>query len=178
MRANKQNNEFESIFSLHSDALFRHCYLRMHDREEAKDIVQEAFMRYWRYAQSQDVANVKAFLFKTANNLIIDHWRKKKSFSLDELMDNGMEVADESKDLTEFSVATSDIMVMLRTLGDKERDTLVMRYIDDLPVKDIAELLEESENAVSVRIYRALKKLRERFQVDGTDTERSNSKTS
>ena len=48
-------------------------------------------------------------------------------------------------------------------MGEKYRDILLMRYVDDLPVGDIATALELSENVVSVRIHRGIKQLRNSF---------------
>ena len=44
--------EFEKAYDLYADAIFRHCYLRVSDRELAKDLMQEAFMKTWEYLAS------------------------------------------------------------------------------------------------------------------------------
>jgi RNA polymerase sigma-70 factor (ECF subfamily) len=155
----ESRKDFEQIYGEHSDAIFRHVYLRLHDREVSKDVVQEVFFRFWKYIQKGKVNTPRAFLYQIANNLIIDHWRRKKAASLDALLDDGIEFADEIE-TKDFEVAEQDVRSMFKNLSPKERDTLVMRYIDDMQVKEIAKLMKESENVVSVRIYRSLAKLR------------------
>src|SRR3989344_8513851 len=89
---------FLAAYDEHSDSLFRHVMLRVRDREAAKDVVQEAFSRTWLYlSEGKDIEYMRAFLYRVANNLIVDASRKKKSSSLDAMMENeGFEVADES----------------------------------------------------------------------------------
>ncbi|MEK7529457.1 MAG: RNA polymerase sigma factor, partial [Patescibacteria group bacterium] len=78
-----------------ADALFRHCFFRLYDREKARDAVQEVFLRAWDYMSSGgEVKNIKAFLFQTARNYIIDEHRKallRRHPSLDEIKETGQE---------------------------------------------------------------------------------------
>jgi RNA polymerase sigma-70 factor (ECF subfamily) len=68
--ANKQlQKEFEKAYDLYADAIFRHCYLRVSDRELAKDLMQETFMKTWEYlASGKDIDDVRPFLYRTALN--------------------------------------------------------------------------------------------------------------
>lgn len=76
--------DFLAAYDEHSDALFRHVLIRVRDREVAKDIVQEAFSRTWLYlSEGKKIDYMRAFLYRVANNLIVDGSRKKKSASLD-----------------------------------------------------------------------------------------------
>ncbi len=61
-------------------------------------------------------------------------------------------------------------MDMLAQLSDTYREVLIMRYVDGLSPKEIAEALDESENTVSVRLHRALKKLKDLLENDGTQS--------
>ena len=74
---------FFEAYEAYADAIFRHCYFRLNDRELAKDMMQEAFTRTWEYVQNgNNPTNIRAFIYRVASNLIIDHYRKKKSYSL------------------------------------------------------------------------------------------------
>ena len=148
-------------YDAYADALFRHCYFRLYDRETAKDIVQDVFMRAWEYTcEKNTIGNMRAFLYRTANNLVIDRVRKRKMYSLDELKEKGFD----PEDLRETPLRITDIisgreaLQILHKLDDAHRAVVVMRYIDDLMPREIAAVLGESENVVSVRIHRALKK--------------------
>ena len=74
---------FTKAYDELSDAIFRHCWFRIGDRERAKDLMQETFTKSWQYiSRGEKVDNLKAFLYRVANNLIIDEYRKKKELSL------------------------------------------------------------------------------------------------
>ena len=78
--AENLDKEFLAAYDEYSDALFRHCMIRVRDRDVAKDIVQETFSRTWLYlSEGKKVEYIRAFLYRVANNLIVDGARKKKS---------------------------------------------------------------------------------------------------
>ena len=78
MNSTKKEQEFKAIYEESSDMIFRFCVVRVSDREQALDIVQETYMRLWKTMQNgESVDNIKAFLFTVAHRLIIDWYRKK-----------------------------------------------------------------------------------------------------
>ena len=158
--------EFLASYDEYSDALFRHAYLRVRDRDLAKDVVQEAFSKTWLYlAERKKIGHMRAFLYRVVNNLIVDAMRKKRSSSLDSMMeDDGFEPTDESAE-TEKSHAireeAKDAMKLLGNLDEIYRTAITMRFVDELSPKEIATTLGVSENVVSVRIHRGIQKLNE-----------------
>jgi RNA polymerase sigma-70 factor (ECF subfamily) len=164
-RSAKWKKELEenylAAYDEYSDALFRHVMLRVRDREAAIDLVQETFSRAWLYlSQGKEIEYMRAFLYRVANNLIVDGSRKKKSSSLDKLMEeDGFEVRDEmAKDPAEVPQAR-EAMAMLTSLEEIYRTAITMRFIDELTPKEIAQKLGVSENVVSVRIHRGIARL-------------------
>lgn len=143
-----------------ADPVFRHCYFRLSDREKAKDATQEIFKRFWEFLEKEKIENTKAFVFKIANNLIIDSYRKKKEESLDRLTEDGFDIGSDEHEAILASVMGRELGSMLEQLSDTYRDLIVMRYIDDLPVYEIAFITGLSENVISVRIHRGLAQLR------------------
>src|SRR5258708_7820859 len=156
-----RENKFLKVYEDLADPVFRHCYFRLSDREKAKDLVQETFKRLWESMdKNQTIGNYRAFVFRIANNLIIDSYRKKKEESLDTLQDEGYDVSSDDHEIILKSVMGREVMALLDQIGGTYRDVIVMRFIDDLPVYDIAVILGVSENVVSVRIHRGLALLR------------------
>lgn len=154
--------EFTHYYDTLSDALFRHCYFRIYDREQAKDITQETFIKTWQYiSKGNKVKNLKAFLYRTLNNLIVDETRKKKHFSLDEMREEtGFEPSEDKTQLLQQSIDIKNILGLLEKLEQPYRNVFIMRYVDNLKPKEIANLMGESQNVISVRIHRALEKFR------------------
>ena len=148
-------------YDAHSEAIFRHCYFRLFSRERAKEIMQDTFMRTWeQMAKGVEIKNVKAFLYRIATNLIIDETRKRKTDSLDYLQTKGFNPSFEEEDKVFDHIDVGKVKEMLNTMDIKYRDAITMRYVDDLSVKEISEILNISQNVVSVRIHRGLKEIK------------------
>ena len=162
----KTNESFIKAYDQFSDAIFRHCFFKLSNREQAKDAVQDVFMKTWEYiSQKGEIRNIKAFLYHVANNLIIDQYRKRKfNFSIEEMKEVGIEIVSNShKDSYNFS-EVKNILEIIEKLEPIYKDVLIFRYVDDLSPKEIAEILNESENVVSVRLNRGIKKVQEFFK--------------
>src|ERR1043165_1036473 len=81
-----REKEFLDAYKQHADAIFRHCYFRVYNKDLAEDLTQDTFIKTWKYiSEGKEIKNIKAFLYKVAVNLIIDHSRKKTALVLDDL---------------------------------------------------------------------------------------------
>lgn len=148
-------------YDAHSDAIFRHCFFRVYDREKAREMMQDVFMKTWEYiVQGKKIDNLRAFLYRVANNMVIDWSRKKKETSLDAMMDEGFEPVGLGVKQTTLAAEAGQMIDLLDQLDEKYRDAVRMRYLDELSPKEIAHVLGETENVVSVRIHRGLAQLR------------------
>jgi RNA polymerase sigma-70 factor (ECF subfamily) len=165
---------FKEAYDLHADALFRYAFYKLSDREKAKDVVQDTFVKVWEYLVSSmesegvEIANIKALLYRIATNAIIDNYRKKKELSLDSMMDDGYD-PDDVRNSGNSIIDESEAELVIRSihaLEDEDRAVILMRYIDGLTVKEIASITGQRENTVSVRIHRALKTLKDVLQID------------
>lgn len=167
---------FLIAFDEYNDALFRHATLRLSDRERAIDLVHDAFTKVWTYIRGgHEIDNFRPFLYKVLNNLIIDEYRRRKEMSLDALMEG--EGVDEgsfeelSESTAEALAATIDgkqAFLVLEELPDIYREVIILRFVDGLGPREISELIEETENVVSVRIHRGLSMLRQKIEAEST----------
>jgi RNA polymerase sigma-70 factor (ECF subfamily) len=163
---------FLKAFEEYNDALFRHAFLRISNRERAIDVVHDTFTKVWTYVRNgHEVDQFRPFLYKVLNNLIIDEYRKAKETSLDALMEiDGVDEGtfdDLSENTVESLAATLDgkkAFEMLAEMADTYKEVLILKFVDGLGPKEIAGLLEESENVVSVRLHRGLKVLRQMIE--------------
>lgn len=156
--------KFSAAYDEYKDAIFRHCYFHTFDRERAKDLLQETFVKTWEYlAAGNDVDNVRAFLYKVATNLVINAARKKKEQSLDALQEQGFDPAGSDDVAGRDYIAETRVIEHLGKIEEPYRSAVTMRYIEGLSPTEIAEITGENANAVSVRINRGLKQLRSHF---------------
>lgn len=163
---------FLKAFEEYSDALFRHAVYRLSDRERAIEVLHDTFTKAWGYLRSgHHIDSYKSFLYKVINNLIIDEYRRRKESSLDEILegegiDEGIFQELRSGGIEEitFTMDAKQALLLLHELPVQYREAITLRYIDGLGPKEISELIEETENVVSVRLYRGLKMLKEHIE--------------
>jgi RNA polymerase sigma-70 factor (ECF subfamily) len=121
-------------------------------------------MKIWSVMQKgEHPDNIKAFLYTSVRNAVTDWYRKKKPLSLDGLQEVGFDV-----EVQEESYADKfDVEKLLEKNNDLEemyREIIILRFVNDLSVKEIAKLLNERENNISVRIHRAVDKLKKSYK--------------
>jgi RNA polymerase sigma-70 factor, ECF subfamily len=163
MKHQNKSDEFLKVYDQFADDIFRHCYFRTSDRELARDLMQETFLRAWkRMADNQEIKHMRGFLYRIAHNLLVDQYRKKKfaPVSLDTLQEQGFTPASKEQEKINQFIDVQDVIAFLDKIDSKYRDVIIMRYVDELSPKEIAEILGETENTISVRIHRALKQIR------------------
>jgi RNA polymerase sigma-70 factor (ECF subfamily) len=166
MRGNKLQKEFTKLYEDFSDAIFRHCYFRLSNRERALDLMQETFLRTWNVVAEgkERVRSPKALLYRVANNLIIDEYRTRKiTVSIEELRESGRDISTNSTSESgaEMAIELERVMEALAKIDEKYQDAVIMKYIDELSLKEIAGATGESVSNAGVRVSRGLKQLKQ-----------------
>jgi RNA polymerase sigma-70 factor (ECF subfamily) len=143
-----------------ADDVFKRCLYKTSDREIALDLTQDTFIKVWDYlVEGGTVEHMRAFVFTVANNLIKDHYKKKKSIPMGRLENfDPNEIAAVEETFVK-EIEFEHVLRLLERLEREDRDLLFMRLVEGMSPKEISEILEERENTVSVRIHRAIKKL-------------------
>ena len=158
-------NDFLATYDLYQDAIFRYCSRRCSDREVAKDLTQDTFLRFWVCLERKDeILHARAFLYRIAHNLIIDHARRKREASLAQLLEEGFEPAIDLWHQTYSRLDARRPLQKLHKMKACYRKVLHRRFILGLPLAGIANMTGETSNTVSVRITRGLRQLRTLLQ--------------
>ena len=162
MSINQLNSrqDLEDLFKWLNEPLYKYVYIRCgYNRELAEDITQDIFVKAWekRNTFNPSKSTLKNWIYVIARNHLIDTYRKKKISvkSFDEdiyVKDLNISVEDEA--------VVSDILKNLDRLKEKEKEVIVLRYVQDLEIEDIAKILGKSKNTTKVMIHRAIKKLK------------------
>ncbi|MDP9249654.1 MAG: sigma-70 family RNA polymerase sigma factor [bacterium] len=165
---------FEKTYSENADALFRFAYYRVSDRDQAMDIVGDAFVRLWEALGREEVKEPRALLFKVTRNLIIDWYRKKKSIAVQDFGEEAKEGGGQENFMDMFagnlagaeSLSEAQMVIeKIRTLEPIYREALYLRYVEELSPKEISAITGESANLVSVRVNRGLKLLKAALRI-------------
>lgn len=140
------------------------------DVETARDIAQSAYLRVWRYAQSQPIDNLQALIFKTAANLAANEFRARKrmkSLKIDPSSDfneRAIELLASTAPSPETTAVTrEEIAASLRAIDSlpaQARRAFVLSRFEEKTYREIAAILGVSESSVEKYIIAALKALR------------------
>lgn len=155
---------FEEVWNEYAEKIYRYAVIQLRSKEDADDVTSTTFIRLWGYACSHDtvIDHLPAFIYRIARHCIVDAVRRRRPMaSIEEMHEAGVEFREPRHGIEPERIADIEI---LRTGLDKlkldDRELLIWRFIEGIPVYEIAGMLSLSENAASVRIHRALGRLR------------------
>jgi len=156
---------FMNAFSEYGDAIYRFSMVKVSNVQLAEDMTQEVFMRYWQCLRDgKEMTNTRSFLYTIANNLAKDWYKRKKAESLDVHMEAGFSPKDESLN-PEAHASYLEILEAIQDLEEKDTEVLLLTYVEGLPPRDVAEILSETPNSVSVRLNRATHRLQKKLGI-------------
>ncbi len=155
-----------TLFELFKDAVFRTALAITRDERAAEDILQECFVRLHHYAASVDPERpLKPWLYRVTVNLSYD-WFSKKPVQqpLDEVLEwlsgfqNVFSAPDRKAEERELVGMVREVIAELPPL---HRAVIVLFYLENLPVEEVAEVMELPVGTVKSRLHHARKRLRD-----------------
>lgn len=168
-------NAFGEIVEIYKDKVFQLSFRMLGNRHEAEDIAQEAFIRAYVNIQSFNI-NLKfsTWLYRIATNLCIDRIRKKKpDYYLDAEVagTEGLTMYSQipaktplPEDDVESLELQDTIQREISNLPEKYRTVIVLKYIDELSLNEISEILDMPLGTVKTRIHRGREALRKQLR--------------
>ena len=168
-------HDFGTWFREHQSAVFRYIRFRVATREAAEDVTSDVFMKALRSFDRYDAsrASPRTWLLRIARNAVTDHLRAlKRRDSLHVSLDRIPDLVANVPSAEERVIKQERIQRLLngsQMLGKADQDILSLRYGSGLQNAEIAEHLDISNNAVAVRLHRALKRLKDVVQDSTAD---------
>jgi len=168
---NRDKEAFIKAYDENVAEIYRFVYFKIGHQEEAHDLTSMIFLKTWNHIQNktlEDAKTLRALLYKIARTSIIDYYRDtgakmKATLSLDneehplDLPDKDAPDLNENLDLkTDFQLIKSKLPL----LKEEYREVIIMRFINDLSLEEIADVTGKSRGALRVLIHRALSALR------------------
>lgn len=168
-------NAFGDIIEIYKDKVFQICFRMLGNRHEAEDIAQEAFIRaYVNISRFNIELKFSTWLFRIATNLCIDRIRKKKpDYYLDAEVPgtDGLNMYSQISSntrLPEEDVERLELQALIQSeiskLPEKYRSVIVLKYIEELSLNEISEILELPLGTVKTRIHRGREALRKQLR--------------
>ena len=152
------------IYDLYADKLYGFLLKRCGHKETAEDLTSRIFIKFMEALPTIEWQGVSigAYLFRSASNALIDHWRSasvRMDRELDENFDTPITDGDPSWH-AELSLERDKLLEAMKTLSPRDQQVLDLRYFAGLEPEEISTMLGLSPNHVSVLCYRALGRLR------------------
>ncbi len=148
-------------FSRYYAEIYRFClsYLAR-DRASVDDCVQDTFVvLYNKLLGGEKIVNVRAYLYKTAENVTREKLRELKKHSEHINIEEVTDLPSNSEDMTEELSFDEYSRQISEALSDKESELFRLRYIEDLPIERVAEIMGITFSAAGTRLHRLKKKI-------------------
>lgn len=157
------DHAFETLVRRHQTGVYRFLYHFMGNGPDAEDITQETFLNIHRKLRSHNPAqSFTSWMITIARNLAISHHRRRTPTPLDPLMlasaIKGVTPTPESELLAKE--AGEEVHSALQRLPEDIREVLIMRYLMDISLQEVAELLNIPEGTAKSRLFKARNALR------------------
>ena len=153
---------FDDLFRLYYDSLFRFARQFINDDEDCHDIVSNAYEDVWRNFSHIEEKTVKAYLYTTVRNRTIDYLRRQqKRQQYISYATHMMEQTISSEHIAEREDNLRIIKQVLDEIGHPTSDILTACYIDGKKYVEVAEEMQISIASVKKHMVKALKKVRE-----------------
>jgi len=157
--AQARSDAYNELYEKYKKKIFDYFFHRVGEESIASDLTQDTFLRAFKYLNKFVPSNASylTYLTKIAHNLLVNHYRKIKPSSLDDIL----HIANEHDLDIDMILDKEKLWKTAEELSDIEQDILSMKYKEEMSVREIALILQKSENAVKLHLSRARNKLRE-----------------
>ncbi len=172
---NKDPQAFGLFYDQYVEKIYQFIYFKVFDATTSQDLTSIVFLKIWEYIlnnkQGQPIRNIKAFAYTVSKNVVMDFYRNQYKKSGEIKFDENIDEIDNlpfsqsyqpAGDLFKSSSFESlqAIQDSLKILKDEYREVIVLRYIDNISIADMARILNKSKVGVRVTIHRAINALR------------------
>jgi RNA polymerase sigma-70 factor (ECF subfamily) len=152
----------EKIFIDLHVPIYRYIYYKTgQNKELAEDLTEDVFVKVWtnRASYKPEVSSIKSWVYAIARYHVIDYYRKnKKNY---ETSKNEDIYFDKNDNLNQDEgILIDEVKEGLSRLDKKERDVIILRYINGLSIEEISQLIHKKSSATKVMIHRAIKHLK------------------
>jgi RNA polymerase sigma factor (sigma-70 family) len=156
----QKNIYFEQLYDRYSDKVFRKCVSFVKDEAQAEDFTHDIFMKLvLNLGSYKETAKFSTWLFSITYNYCIDQIRIAKKHQ-EVALDDNFDAADDDDDAAMAEMDAQRLHNAMALILPEEKSILMMKYQDDLSIKEISTSLDVSESAVKMRLLRAKEKLR------------------
>lgn len=166
---------FAELVDIYQDKLFHMAYRMLNNRQEAEDVVQDTFLRVYKNLDRFDeTMKFSTWIYRIATNLCIDRLRRRKPvYSLDAESNeyeglDGYSMIPSDNRTPESELLLSDTQRIIHqaidSLPAKYKSVMVLRYIQDLSLQEVGDILDMPVTTIKTRVHRGREFLRKKLE--------------
>lgn len=156
----QKNLYFEQLYDRYCDKVYRKCLSFVKDDAKAEDFTHDIFLKLvLNLASYKETAKFSTWLYSITYNYCIDQTRFSKKYS-EVGLDENFDLPDDDDDSEIAELEAQQLNKAMKEILPEEKSILMMKYQDDMSIKEISSSLNISESAVKMRLLRAKDKLR------------------
>lgn len=158
----KRSRAFSDLVQLYGPRLHAHLMRMLHRRADADDVLQNAFVKVHRGLENfRGDSQLYSWMYRIATNEALAWLRKRRRTLSIEAEDEGQWVDQQltAEPFFDGSEAVRKLHAAIATLPDKQREVFQLRYFEELPYKDMSELLQTSVGSLKASYHHAAKKI-------------------
>ena len=153
------------LYDNYVEKIYRFIYFKVQSREDAEDLTSEVFLKAWQYIINKtptEIESVSGLLFSIARNSVIDLYREraKKPLVSIEVVSEVM-AEEKEKESFDYKEEVAHMIGLIKKLKQDYQEVLLLKYVEELKITEIAKVLGKSSVNVRVLLHRAVKKLKE-----------------
>jgi len=151
---------FGLLYERHRATIARYVAARIHDTADAEDLTEAIFESAWRAMgryREQDVPFL-AWLYRLAHNRVVDHYRALRPTIT--LIPEVHESIEDTSAPLDLNIDSADLLKALHALTDDQREVIVLRFVQGMSGREVAQAMDKREDAIRALQFRALATLR------------------
>lgn len=166
----KDSDAFAKLYDFYIEPIYRFVFFKLSNREDAEDITSEVFLKTWDYLiedEDKEINSFRQLVYTIARNRVVDVYReraRRQECSIETVRD--VATVDDINDKLQQNQSTEQLLSNIKKLKVEYQEVIQLRYVEGLPIKDIAAILNKKSTNVRIIIFRAKKKLKELSQAN------------
>ena len=170
---NGNSKAFGDLYNKYLTPIYRYVFMRVgYRKHEAEDIAHQVFISAWQNIKAYEFQGFpfSSWLYRIAHNAVIDYYRTQKpSFDLETLENSAFADIPELEDKLDTRMEMENVRLALAKLESDQQNVIIMKFVNELENKEIADALGKTEGAVRVIQHRALRQLKKILEKNAGD---------
>ncbi|MCS6789288.1 MAG: sigma-70 family RNA polymerase sigma factor [Patescibacteria group bacterium] len=160
---------FGLLYDYYFEQIYRFIYLKVSHKEDAEDLAHQVFLQALKKMKDYEYKGLpfSSWLYKIARNEIVDFYRSKKTNTTLEELENVLSSDDDIdiKDKLDLKIQLEKVKEAIKKIKPEYQDIIIMRFIEDLSIKEVAEILDKTEGSIKLMQHRAINSLKKILKI-------------